>query len=82
MKRIDDTLGKAITWTEANFDDLRSYARKEIVKIGNKYGFREIIVARITDDNSPPVIYFDFIETKKGYRLYGIDHHWFEKCCR
>jgi hypothetical protein len=82
MKRIDDTIAKAFTWTEANFENLRSNAKREIVRVGKKYRFRQVIVARSTEGNSPPEIVFDFIETRKGYRLYGIDHHWFQNCCR
>ena len=82
MTRIDDTLGKAFTWTEANFENLSSNAKKEIVRVDKKYRLRQVMVARITDSNSPPEIFFDFIETRKGYRLYGIDHHWFQNCCR
>jgi len=82
VRRIDDTLGKAFTWVEVNFENMRSSAKKEIVKAGKKYRFRQVMVARSTEGNSPPVIQFDFIETRKGYRLYGIDHHWFQNCCR
>jgi hypothetical protein len=82
MKRITDTAGKEYTWTEAAFENLPSNAKKEIVKVGKKYRFRQVIVARGTENNSPPVIRFDFIETRKGYRLFGIDYHWFKVCCR
>lgn len=81
MKRIDDTLGKAFTWTEVNFENLNPNAKKEIVKFGRKYRFRQVKVAHITEGNSPPVLLFNFIETQKGYRLYGIDHNWFQRCC-
>ena len=41
-----------------------------------------MLVTRSTKNNNPPTVRFDFIETKKGYRLYGIDHHWFKECCQ
>jgi len=59
-----------------------SNARKEIVKVGHEYRFRQMLVTRSSRNNNPPTIVFDFIETKKGYRFYGIDHYWFKECCQ
>ena len=83
QKRISDRTKLEYTSSETEFANIFTYnARKEIVRIGNKYRFREMLVTRSTKNNNPPTILFDFIETKKGYRLYGIDHHWFKECCR
>jgi hypothetical protein len=82
IKRISKSTGKQYTWSDADFSYLHSNARKEIVKVRNNYRFRQVLVKRSTSNNSPPEIRFDFIETKKGYRLYGIDHHWFKECCQ
>ena len=83
QKRIIDKTKLECTSSELEFDVIHtSNARKEIVKVGNKYWFRQMLVTRSTRNNNPPTIRFDFIETKKGYRLYGIDHHWFKECCQ
>jgi len=42
-------------------ENLRPVARKLIIKAKKKYRLRQVLVARITDGNSPPVIRFDFI---------------------
>lgn len=82
MIRIAKKTGKEYITGEIDFDYLTSPARKEIMKFRNEYRFREALVARSSRNNEPPVVRFDFIETKKGYRLYGIDHSWFKQCCR
>lgn len=61
---------------------LTSQVKIEILKTGDGYWLREMLVTRSTKNNNPPIIYFDFIETKKGYRLYAISHHWFKDCCK
>lgn len=83
QKRIIDKTKLEYTSSEVEFKSiLTSNARREIVKVGNKYRFRQMSVTRSTKNNNPPTIYFDFIETKKGYRLYRIDHSWFKECCK
>jgi len=82
LQRLNDTLGKAFTTSDVELENLRTVARKLIIKVKKKYRLRQVLVARITDGNSPPVIRFDFIETRDGFRLYAIDHHWFQHCCR
>jgi len=82
-KRITDRTKLEYTFSEVEFDNIfTSNARKVIVRVGNKYRFRQMLVTRSTKNNNPPTICFNFIETKKGYRLYGIDHYWFKECCR
>ncbi|GAB2813340.1 hypothetical protein GCM10027043_11290 [Ferruginibacter profundus] len=82
-KRISDRTKLEYTSAEVEFANLfTSTAKKEILKIGNQYRFRQMLVTRSTKNNNPPEIVFNFIETKKGYRLYGIDHHWFKECCQ
>lgn len=83
QKRIIDKTKLEYTSSEIEFANIFTFnARKEIVRVGNKYRFRQMLVTRSTKNNNPPTIRFDFIETKKGYRLYGIDHHWFKECCQ
>jgi hypothetical protein len=82
LPRISDTAGKTFTWAEASWENLTSSAQKQIVMVGRKYRFRQVEAHRSTDNQWPPEIVFDFIETRKGYRFYGIDHHWFINCCR
>jgi len=83
QKRIIDKTKLEYTSSEAEFDNIfTSNARKEIVKVGNKYRFRQMLVTRSTRNNNPPTVVFVFIETKKGYRFYGIDHYWFKECCQ
>jgi hypothetical protein len=88
---IDDEVHKRIidrTKLEYTSDDIEFYnlsisnAKKEIVKVDDGYRFRQMLVTRSTRNNNPPTVVFNFIETKKGYRLYGIDHHWFKQCCQ
>ena len=82
-KRITDRTKLEYTSAEVEFSDLFTLtAKKEILKIGNQYRFRQMLVTRNTKNNNPPEVVFNFIETKKGYRLYGIDHHWFKECCQ
>jgi hypothetical protein len=82
LARISDTAGKTFTWTEATWEKLTSSAQKQIVMVGRKYRFRQVEAHQSTENHRPPEIVFNFIETRKGYRLYGIDHHWFINCCR
>ena len=82
MKRIGKSTGKEYTVSNADFTYLSSHARKEILKFGDGYRFRQTLVARSSRNNQPSVIVFDFIETRKGYRLYGVDHYSFKTCCR
>ena len=82
-KRIVDRTKLEWTSSEVEFYNLpTSSARKEIVKFGKGYRFRQMFVTRSTRNNNPPSVCFDFIETRKGYRLYGIDHSWFKECCK
>ena len=82
-KRITDRTKLEYTSSEVEFANLfTSTARNEILKVGNGYRFRQMLVTRNTKNNNPPEVVFNFIETKKGYRLYGIDHHWFTECCQ
>ena len=83
QKRISDRTKLDYTSDDVEFTNLFSFAaRKEIIKIGKNYRFRQMLVTRSTKNNNPPEVVFNFIETKKGYRLYGIDHHWFKECCK
>jgi hypothetical protein len=81
-KRIIDRKKLEYTSSDIDFSNLfTSTAKKEILKVGNQYRFRQMLVTRNTKNNNPPEVVFNFIETKKGYRLYGIDHYWFKECC-
>jgi hypothetical protein len=82
-KRIVDKTKLEYTFTGVEFYNLlTSQVKKEIRKTGDSYRLREMLVTRSTKNNNPPTIYFDFVETKKGYRLYEISHHWFKDCCK
>jgi hypothetical protein len=81
-KRIIDRTKIEYTSSKIDYTNLTSNARREVVRVGNKYWLRQMLVTRSTKNNFPPTIRFDFIETKKGYRFYGIDHHWFKECCQ
>lgn len=82
-KRIVDKTKLEYDFTDVEFYNLlTSQVKKEIMKVGDGYRLREMLVTRNTKNNNPPTIYFDFIETKKGYRLYEISHHWFKDCCK
>ncbi|HTE26445.1 MAG TPA: hypothetical protein VK664_17900 [Flavitalea sp.] len=82
-KRIVDSTKLEYTYTEVEFFNLlTSQVKKEIMMVGDSYRLREMLVTRSTKNTNPPTIYFDFIETKKGYRLYEISHHWFKDCCK
>jgi len=82
-KRITDRKKLEYTSSDVEFSNLFIFAaRKEIVKASKGYRFRQMLVTRSTKGNNPPEVVFNFIETAKGYRLYGIDHHWFKECCK
>jgi hypothetical protein len=82
-KRIVDRTKLEYTSTEVEFYNLlTSQVKKEIMKVGDSYRLRKMLVTRSTKNDNPPTIYFDFIETKNGYRLYEISHHWFKECCK
>lgn len=82
-KRIVDRTKLEYTFTEVEFYNLlTSQVKNEIMKMENRYRLRQMLVTRSTKNDNPPTIYFDFIETKKGYRLYGISHSWFKNCCQ
>lgn len=82
-KRIVDKTKLEYDFTEVEFYSLlTSQAKKEILKVGDGYRLREMLVTRSTKNDNPPTIYFDFIESTKGYRLYAISHHWFKDCCK
>lgn len=81
-KRILDKTKLEYTFTEVEFFNLLTYqVKKEIRKAAGSYRLRRMLVTRNTKNDNPPTIYFDFVETKKGYRLYTISHHWFKDCC-
>jgi hypothetical protein len=88
---IDDEVKKRIvdkTKLEYTFSDVEFYnllttqVKKEIIKVGDGYQLREMLVTRSTKNGNPSTIYFDFIESMKGYRLYAIGYHWFKDCCQ
>ncbi len=82
-KRIIDRTKLEYTSADVEFANLfTSHARKEIIRVHNEYRFRQVLVTRSTKNNNPPTVCFDFIETKKGYRLFAIDHSWFKDCCQ
>ena len=82
-KRILDKTKLEYKSAEVEFANVfTSNARKEIVKVGDEYRIRQMLVTRSSRNNNPPTVRFDFIVTKRGYRLYAIDHHWFKECCR
>ncbi len=82
-KRIVDHAKLEYTSTGVEFYNLlTSQVKKEIMRVGDSYRLREMLVTRNTKNGNPPTIYFAFIETKKGYRLYEISHHWFKECCK
>lgn len=82
-RRIVDSTKLEYTSSEVEFYNLlTSQVKKEIMKAGENYRLRKMLVTRSTKNNNPPTIYFVFIESKKGYRLYEIGHHWFKECCR
>jgi hypothetical protein len=82
IRRMNDGKQTRYTWIEAGFETLPSNAKNEIVRFEGKYRLREALVSRSDKNNYPHEMVFDFIETKKGYRLYGIDRHRFKGCCR
>lgn len=83
LKRINDKSKLETDYNELDlFNIITTEARSKIIKIGKYYRLRQMLVTRSTKDNNPPTIHFDFIETKEGYRLYCIDHHWFKECCK
>jgi hypothetical protein len=83
LKRINDKSKLETDYNELDlFNIITTEARSQIIKIGKYYRLRQMLVTRSTKDNNPPTIHFDFIETKEGYRLYCIDHHWFKECCK
>lgn len=83
QKRIIDSTKLESFCTEIGLADLHiSSARKTIRRVGDGYRLRGMAITRSTKNNNPPTIQFDFIETKEGYRLYSIDHHWFKQCCQ
>ena len=82
-KRIVDKTKLEYTLKDIEFYNLlTSQAKIKIRKVGDSYQLREMLVTRSTKNDNPPTIYFDFIDTKKGYRLYEISHHWFKDCCK
>ncbi|HYD89875.1 MAG TPA: hypothetical protein VEA37_00115, partial [Flavobacterium sp.] len=82
-KRIVDETKLEYTFSEIELSKLlTSGAKKEIIKIGDRYRLRQMQVTRSMRNNNPPVIVFNFIETQNGYRLYGIDHYWSKECCQ
>lgn len=82
-KRIVDNSKLEYTFSDVEFYNLlTSQVKKEIMKVGDEYRLRKMLVTRSTKNDNPPTIYFEFIETKKGYRLYEISHHWFKECCQ
>ena len=83
LKRINDKSKLETDYNELDlFNIVTAEAKNKIIKIGKYYRLRQMLVTRSTKDNNPPTIHFDFIETKEGYRLYCIDHHWFKECCK
>ena len=82
-KRIIDRTKLEYKSDEIEFTHLvTSNSRKEIEGVGHTYRTRRMLVTRSTKNDNPPTIYFEFIETKRGYRLYRIDHHWSKECCQ
>lgn len=82
-KRIVDKTKLEYDFTDVEFYNLlTSQVKKEIMNIGEGYRLRKMLVTRSTKNDNPPTIYFDFIESNKGYRLYAISHHWFKDCCK
>jgi hypothetical protein len=87
---IDDEVRKRIvdkTKLEYNTMEIERYnlvtveAKRKIMKEDSIYVVRQIAVTRSDKNDNPPTIYFDFIVTKGGYRLYEINHYWSKKCC-
>lgn len=82
-ERIVDKTRLEYDITDVEFDNLlTSQVKRQIIKVGDGYQLREMLVTRSTKNDIPPTVYFDFIESKKGYRLYAIGHHWFKDCCK
>jgi hypothetical protein len=82
-KRIVDRTKLEYSSIEVEFYNLlTSQVKREIRKMGDSYRLRKMEVTRSSKNDNPPTIYFDFIETKNGYRLYGISHYWFKNCCK
>ena len=82
-KRIVDRTKLEYDFIEVEFYNLlTSQVKKEILKMGDRYRIRQMLVTRNTKSDNPPTIYFGFIETRKGYRLYEIGHHWSKECCQ
>lgn len=82
-KRIVDKAKLEYDFTDVEFYNLlTSQVKKQIMKVGGGYRLRKMLVTSSTRKDNPPTIYFDFIESKKGYRLYAISHHWFKDCCK
>jgi len=71
-KRIIDRTKLEWSSSEVEFKNISSSSRrKEIVRVRNRYRYREMRVTRSSRHDKPPTVLFDFIETKKGYRLWG-----------
>jgi hypothetical protein len=82
-KRIVESTKLEYNLTEVDFYNLLTrHVKKEMMKVDGKYRLREMTVTRSTKNDNPPHTYFDFIETKKGFRLYEISHYWFKECCQ
>jgi hypothetical protein len=82
-KRIVDKTKLEYTSREVEvYNLLTTQVKNEIIKIGGTCRLREMLVTRSTKNDHPPTIYFGFIETKKGYKLYEIGHHWSQECCQ
>jgi hypothetical protein len=82
-KRIMDRTKLEYSSTPIEFYHLlTAQVKREIMAVGDSYQLRKMTVTRNTKNNNPPAIYFNFIESKNGYRLYEIGHHWFKECCQ
>jgi len=83
QKRITDKTKLEYISNEVDFNNIvTSNARKAIVRVGNEYRVRSMYVTCSTRNDHPPTMRFDFIETRKGYRLYSIDYSSFKECCQ
>lgn len=81
ISKLGDSSEMEYAWRSMDTTKLFSSAKKKIIKAGDAYRLRSVKVPIDIIDYRPVYFYISFMNTKKGYKLFGLGYDRNKKCC-
>lgn len=81
ISKLGDSSEIEYSWRSMDTTKLFSSAKKKILKARDTYRLRSVKVSIDIVDYRPVYFYISFMNTKKGFKLFGLGYDRHKKCC-